>query len=195
MLGGSLFAVFFESLMALGDAWARGGFPAMPTHGNTMAKLVLVAVTNTVGQVLIYYTIKEFGSVVFAWIMTTRKVISVVFSFLWFGHPISWLKVLCICVVFGIIILNQVFKPHKKPAAHGAHKAVSSPSASPKSVSSLAKGRRFSKNISWSEISTSATSGEEGSEESPAEEASSPRNKAGNRLSFIAEGSEGKKCD
>ena len=40
-----------------------------------LVKLGLLALTNVLGQVLIYYTIKQYGALIFQWVMTTRKVI------------------------------------------------------------------------------------------------------------------------
>lgn len=73
-----------------------------------LVKLGLLALTNSLGQVLIYYTIKQYGALIFQWIMTTRKVLSVVCSLIWFGHPVTFKKVVCIFFVFGLLIYQKV---------------------------------------------------------------------------------------
>lgn len=175
MLGGSLFAVFFELILALGEVWYRGDVQSFPLHDGAGLKLFVLALTAAVGQVFIYYTIKEFGAVVLQWIMTTRKVISVAFSLLWFGHAVTWRKLLCISFVFGLLILDQALKAWaKKPA--GTQKPQSPKGATkctlPKCGQDMSRinVRRFSMMDTWSpavssEVSTSAS--EDGSESPP----------------------------
>merc|ERR1719203_2274951 len=50
---------------------------------------VITAITSASGQLCIYYTIKEFGPIVFTIIMTTRQMISICLSAVIFGHPIT----------------------------------------------------------------------------------------------------------
>jgi len=212
MLGGSLFAVFFEGLMMLGSAWMRGGMPAMPLHGGALTKICWLSLTAAVGQVFIYYTIKEFGGVVLAWIMTTRKVISVAFSFIWFGHPFTWLKLVCISMVFGMLILGQVFKSKKGGPAGGRRPSTSGPAgatgrkgSTPSASLKLPACRRtrlssitdltspFYRSMSFSEASTSATSGES-EEENPTASSDPATPVKGQRpLGLIPEAADNKK--
>ena len=66
-------------------------------------ELVLLALTNALEQVLTYYAIKQYGTLIFQWIMTTRRVLSVVCSSL-SGTPslqekrcVSYLSLVCLC--------------------------------------------------------------------------------------------------
>jgi len=122
MLGGNLFAALTTSCVGIATAMLYGKPQAKPDASGggadifgaaILGKLFLLAVSNALGQVLIYYAIKEYGPVVFQWIMTTRKVISVVFSLLWFRHPVTWRKFMCIVVVFGLLVYQQLKKPKK----------------------------------------------------------------------------------
>jgi adenosine 3'-phospho 5'-phosphosulfate transporter B2 len=72
-----------------------------------MFDMILLAVASAVGQLFIFYTIKEFGPVVFTIIMTARQIISLVLSCLIFHHPLnaaSWVgAILVFSVVFNRI--------------------------------------------------------------------------------------------
>ena len=54
---------------------------------------VVTAITSATGQMFIFYTIKQFGPVVFTIIMTTRQMFSMIISSFLFSHPIT----LCTC--------------------------------------------------------------------------------------------------
>ena len=64
---------------------------------------VVTAITSASGQLCIYYTIKEFGPIVFTIIMTTRQMISITLSAVIFGHHISGKASLGACLVFGVL--------------------------------------------------------------------------------------------
>jgi len=73
-----------------------------------LVKLGLLALTNVLGQVLNHCTIKQYGALIFQWVMTTRKVLSVVCSFTWFGHSVTPRKAMCIIFVFGLLMYQKV---------------------------------------------------------------------------------------
>jgi len=50
---------------------------------------IITAITSASGQLCIFYTIKEFGPIVFTIIMTTRQMFSICISSVVFGHSIS----------------------------------------------------------------------------------------------------------
>merc|ERR1712157_31401 len=51
---------------------------------------IVTAITSASGQLCIYYTIKEFGPIVFTIIMTTRQMISICLSAIIFGHKLTF---------------------------------------------------------------------------------------------------------
>ena len=57
---------------------------------NVLMYNVLTAITSASGQLCIFYTIKEFGPLVFTIIMTTRQIFSISISAVVFGRVISW---------------------------------------------------------------------------------------------------------
>jgi solute carrier family 35 (adenosine 3'-phospho 5'-phosphosulfate transporter), member B2 len=61
---------------------------------------VITAITSATGQLFIYYTIKTFGPVVFTIIMTTRQIVSMVISTIYFNHPLPLSSILGAVIVF-----------------------------------------------------------------------------------------------
>jgi len=64
---------------------------------------IVTAITSATGQLFIYYTIKEFGPIVFTIIMTTRQMISICISSIIFAHPIGAKALVGAMIVFGVL--------------------------------------------------------------------------------------------
>ena len=62
------------------------------------------------GQLCILYTIKEFGALLFAAIMTTRQLISILLSCLIFLHPLTWQQWSGVLMVFGALYAQAYMK-------------------------------------------------------------------------------------
>ncbi|CAM9579326.1 unnamed protein product, partial [Ectocarpus fasciculatus] len=67
---------------------------------------LISAICGTTGQFFIYTTIKEFGPVTFTIIMTTRQMLSMVFSTVYFGHSMDTTSVLAVILVFGTVFYS-----------------------------------------------------------------------------------------
>ena len=78
---------------------------------------VVTAITSATSQFFIFYTIKEFGPIVFTVIMTTRQMLSMVLSSVFFGHKMSIFSYLGTLLVFGSIfhsVRRQLNKQNTK---------------------------------------------------------------------------------
>lgn len=64
---------------------------------------IITAITSASGQLCIFYTIKEFGPIVFTIIMTTRQMFSICISAVFFGHTIPFEALLGAALVFSVI--------------------------------------------------------------------------------------------
>ena len=64
---------------------------------------IITAITSATGQLFIFYTIKEFGPIVFTVIMTTRQLFSITISCIIFGHSISLISFMGASLVFSVI--------------------------------------------------------------------------------------------
>lgn len=64
---------------------------------------IITAITSATGQLFIFYTIKEFGPIVFTVMMTTRQLFSITISCIIFGHTISMISFAGAALVFSVI--------------------------------------------------------------------------------------------
>lgn len=103
MLGVNSSAIVITSfsLIASGDIPIIIEF--LKVNPNVFQYNVITAITSASGQLCIYYTIKEFGPIVFTIIMTTRQMISIVISSFVFHHAISMVALVGAVIVFGVL--------------------------------------------------------------------------------------------
>lgn len=84
-------------------------------HPHMLVHLIVFCVCSTVGQLFIFYTVKSFGAVVFAIIMSVRILFSTILSCWVYSHPINELGFLGILIVFGAIAYRINRKAQGKP--------------------------------------------------------------------------------
>mmetsp|Transcript_29950 Transcript_29950/g.39375 ORF Transcript_29950/g.39375 Transcript_29950/m.39375 type:complete len:487 (+) Transcript_29950:58-1518(+) len=72
-------------------------------HPQIHIHFVVFSICSTIGQLFIFYTIKNFGAVVFAIIMSTRILLSIMISCFMYNHPITEMGFLGMFIVFGAI--------------------------------------------------------------------------------------------
>lgn len=77
---------------------------------------VITAITSASGQLFIFYTIKEFGPIVFTIIMTTRQMLSICISAVVFSHPISPFAALGAILVFAVLFYQVYTKYTSRPS-------------------------------------------------------------------------------
>jgi len=73
------------------------------SHSEIHLHLILFSISSTVGHLLIYYTIRNFGAVVFAIITTIRILLSILLSNFLYSHPITEMGVVGMIIVFGAV--------------------------------------------------------------------------------------------
>ena len=79
--------------------------------------LMLMATLSFIGHIFIYNMIKDFKQHIVPFVITTRKIISVGISMLYFRHASSLLQVMGILIVFGSTLfefLTEVVKGDKQ---------------------------------------------------------------------------------
>jgi len=101
-------------------------------HPDFFVNSLLLSAAASIGQLIILITIKEFGALFFATIMTIRQVISILLSCLLYMHPLSWGQWFSAALVFGVIY----WKDASKPKSHHHHPPAASSSSSSSSASS-----------------------------------------------------------
>ena len=123
MLGVNIFSTTFTfgSLIQRGDFFTSLAF--MMTYGEFMWHCIILSICSAVGQLFIYYTIGQFGAVVFIIIMTTRQALAILLSCIIYGHPVTAMGLLGILTVFlalGLRIHNTWKKKQEEAAAKAA---------------------------------------------------------------------------
>lgn len=87
---------------------------------------IITAITSASGQLCIFYTIKEFGPIVFTIIMTTRQMFSICISAVIFGHTIS-IKAGAGAIMVFSVVFYQIRNKYKARQQQQGSKAKSSP--------------------------------------------------------------------
>ncbi len=72
-------------------------------HPDVHLHVALFSVGNTIGQIFIFQTIRSFGAVVFAILMNTRVLLSIVCSVLLYAHPVSSQGLFGLFIVFASV--------------------------------------------------------------------------------------------
>ncbi|KAI4382362.1 hypothetical protein MLD38_008335 [Melastoma candidum] len=79
-------------------------------HHDCFFDIVLLSTVASSSQFFISYTIRTFGALTFAAIMTTRQLASILLSSVWFVHPLSWEQMIGAAIVFGSLYTRSFLK-------------------------------------------------------------------------------------
>ncbi|KAK4254989.1 hypothetical protein QN277_008054 [Acacia crassicarpa] len=87
-------------------------------HNDCFFDVALLSTVATLSQFFISYTIRTFGALTFATIMTTRQLVSIMLSCAWFAHPLSLEQWFGAVIVFGSLYTKSFLKkaPQKTPS-------------------------------------------------------------------------------
>jgi len=97
-------------------------------HPDCMMNILTLSAASTMGQLFILYTIKEYGALLFATIMTTRQFLSILLSCIVFAHPLTWQQWVGTGVVFSALYYKTLSKKKtpEKPVQETATASTSS---------------------------------------------------------------------
>jgi len=73
-------------------------------HSEIHFHFFMFSICSTIGQLFIYYTIKNFGAVVFTLIMTTRILLSIALSCILYGHQVTASGFFGLLLVLGAVL-------------------------------------------------------------------------------------------
>uniref|UniRef100_A0A5B7B2F2 Putative UDP-galactose/UDP-glucose transporter 5B n=1 Tax=Davidia involucrata TaxID=16924 RepID=A0A5B7B2F2_DAVIN len=98
-------------------------------HNDCFFDIALLSTVATASQFFISYTIRTFGALTFATIMTTRQLVSILLSCVWFAHPLSWEQCIGAVIVFGSLYARSFLKnkPQEPPLPQHLRDGKSSP--------------------------------------------------------------------
>jgi adenosine 3'-phospho 5'-phosphosulfate transporter B2 len=100
MLGVNGFSLLFTGMSLLQTGQGAECISFLMRNQGALLHVATLSVTSATGQLFIFYTIRRFGPVVFTLIMTTRQMISLVFSCILYGHQIKLASMSGIVIVF-----------------------------------------------------------------------------------------------
>ncbi|KAI3461513.1 hypothetical protein Pfo_018176 [Paulownia fortunei] len=84
-------------------------------HNDCFMDIAILSTVATVSQFFISYTIRNFGALAFATVMTTRQLVSILLSCVWFAHPLSSEQLIGAVIVFGSIYSKTFLKSKPRP--------------------------------------------------------------------------------
>lgn len=113
----NLFSATFTAvgLLLTSEAFTMPAFLAR--HPDCAMHIAAMSLCSAVGQLFIFFTIKQFGALVFATINTVRTLFSVVLSFFVFGHAINSGEAMGIASVFAALGFQVVAKWRRRASS------------------------------------------------------------------------------
>ncbi|CAL5424327.1 unnamed protein product [Camellia sinensis] len=88
------------------------------SHHDCFLDIALLSTVATASQFFISYTIRTFGALTFATIMTTRQLASILLSCIWFAHPLSWEQCIGAVIVFGALYAKSFLRNKPQKPSH-----------------------------------------------------------------------------
>lgn len=102
----------FSSLTQQGDF-----LPALRTvlsSSQLTRDCILLSVFSAAGQLFIFFTIQNFGAIVFITIMTLRQAFAIILSCLIYGHPLRAVAMFGVLIVFAALFTQLYWKAKSK---------------------------------------------------------------------------------
>jgi solute carrier family 35 (adenosine 3'-phospho 5'-phosphosulfate transporter), member B2 len=82
-----------------------------------MWNIITLSLAATIGQLFIFHTIKTFGALLFATVMTTRQFLSILLSCFIYGHLLSLGQSMATLVIFGTLYYKNLTSQKKDAKA------------------------------------------------------------------------------
>ena len=114
MFGVNLCSVVLTSVSLIEQGGFSDAIAFTVRHRAFLNHVFSLSVCSAVGQLFIFKTIKEFGPVIFTIIMTTRQALAVLFSCVYFSHPVGVAGFTGIAIAFAAIFSQIFFKQRSK---------------------------------------------------------------------------------
>lgn len=128
---------FFSSLFTLGSMVFRGtilsNIAFLFNHSEFLFHSVVLSICSAVGQLFIFYTIKQFGPLIFTLIMTTRQALSIFISCVVYGHSMDLQSVVGVLLVFASLFLRVYFNQRARQLKQAAAAREQTPASKPPS--------------------------------------------------------------
>ena len=79
------------------------------SHPDIFPKILTFTLTSGFGQIFIYFTLKQFGSLATSIITTSRKFFTILLSILLYGHSLGMIQWISVIIVFCGLSLDLFF--------------------------------------------------------------------------------------
>ena len=126
---------FFSSIFTLGSMVFRGtilsNIAFLFNHSEFLFHSVVLSICSAVGQLFIFYTIKQFGPLIFTLIMTTRQALSIFISCVVYGHSMDLQAVVGVLLVFASLFLRMYFNQRARQLKQAAAVQGQPPASKP----------------------------------------------------------------
>lgn len=106
MLGVNLCSIIFTGASLLQTGQGASSLAFMIRHPDAAQHVFILSLCSASGQLFIFYTIKQFGAIVFTIMMTIRQMLSMILSCALFAHPLAWQSFIGALLCFGTIALR-----------------------------------------------------------------------------------------
>lgn len=112
MFGVNSFSAFFSLVSLLSNGELFTSIKFMLVNPSIVYDILIFSTAGATGQMFIFYTIKEFGPLVFTIIMTTRQLVAIILSAIIYGHVISRGSMGGVALVFAGVIY-RIYRQQK----------------------------------------------------------------------------------
>lgn len=102
MLGVNVWSIILTGITLLHSGELVSSVIFIMADAKAFYHMTILSITSATGQLFIFYTIKEFGPLIFTIMMTTRQIFSLFLSCILFGHTmhlLGWMGTLLVFVV------------------------------------------------------------------------------------------------
>lgn len=103
MLGVNIWSMIFTLASLLYSNELISSIQLLLEDSTALWNMIILSITSATGQLFIFYTIKEFGPIIFTIFMTTRQLFSLFLSCLLFSHPLTWVSFMSAFFVFCVV--------------------------------------------------------------------------------------------
>lgn len=104
MFATSAFSTVLSFVTLLHTKELYPAFSFVYRHSEIHLHFFLFSICSTIGQLFIFYTIKNFGAVVFTLIMTIRILLSIALSCIMYGHQVTGIGFLGLMMVISAVL-------------------------------------------------------------------------------------------
>lgn len=123
MLYVNLCSAFISLITLISSGELISSFVFSFSHFDFFVNSLILSFAASFGQMIILITIKEFGALFFATVMTVRQVVSIILSCFIYMHPLTWKQWLSSAVVFGILYWKDATRSSSRSHGH-SHKTI-----------------------------------------------------------------------